>query len=176
MAYIGEVDWTSPGYGQLVQFKDSGGISVTDTSVTVSPLVPGTYYLIRVSAVTQSGRGAEVTYHGITRTSTEGKKDRIIQFNRQIRIFFHFNFQKSWASFSFECHQFQAVSILWYEQKHISYSWSQTTTVIRIIKLTPNCFCSGSQQQYHWQAVKISQSNNQRTWCLCVPFLWSYSG
>ena len=73
MAYIGEVYWRSPGY-DLVQFEDSGEISVTDTTVTVSPLIPGTYYLIRVSAVTQSGRGAEVTHYGMTRTSLSGNR------------------------------------------------------------------------------------------------------
>ena len=73
MAYIGEVDWISPGYGELVTFEDSGEISVTDTTVTVSPLIPATNYLIRVSAVTQSGRGAEVTRYGTTRTSLDGK-------------------------------------------------------------------------------------------------------
>ena len=71
MAYIGEVEWISP--GELVMFEDSGEISVTDTTVTVSPLIPGTNYLIRVSAVTQSGRGAEVTRYGITRISLDGK-------------------------------------------------------------------------------------------------------
>ena len=71
MAYIGEVEWISP--GELVTFEDSGEISVTDTTVTVSPLIPGTNYLIRVSAVTQSGRGAEVTRYGITRISLDGK-------------------------------------------------------------------------------------------------------
>ena len=78
MAYIGEVDWISPGYDQLVQFEDSGEISVTDTTVTLSPLVSGTNYFIRVSAITQSGRGAEVTRYGTTRTSLDGK-GRIMQ-------------------------------------------------------------------------------------------------
>ena len=77
MAYIGEVDWISPGYDELV-ILDSGEISVTDTTVTVSPLIPGTNYLIRVSAVTQSGRGAEVTRYGTTRISLDGK-GRIMQ-------------------------------------------------------------------------------------------------
>ncbi len=68
----------SPGYDQLVQFEDSGEISVADsTTVTVSPLVPGTNYFIRVSAVTQSGRGAEVTRYGTTRTSIGGKDHAI---------------------------------------------------------------------------------------------------
>jgi hypothetical protein len=78
VAYIGEVDWRSPGYDQLVQFEDSGEISVADsTTVTVSPLIPGTNYFIRVSAVTQSGRGAEVTRYGTTRTSLDGKDHAI---------------------------------------------------------------------------------------------------
>ena len=65
--------WRSPGY-DLVQFEDSGEILVTDTTVTVSPLIPGTNYLIRVSAVTQSGRGAEVTRYGTTRISIDGNR------------------------------------------------------------------------------------------------------
>ena len=74
MTYVGEVAWRSPGYDQLVQFEDSGEISVTDTSATISPLVPGTNYLVRVSAVTQNGRGAEVTRYGTTRTALDGKR------------------------------------------------------------------------------------------------------
>ena len=73
MAYIGDVYWRSPGY-DLVQFEDSGEIFVTDTTIAVSPLIPGTNYLIKVSAVTQSGRGAEVTHYGTTRTSRDGNR------------------------------------------------------------------------------------------------------
>jgi hypothetical protein len=82
VAYIGEVDWRSPGDDQLVQFEDSGEISdsVADKTVTVSPLVPGTNYFFRVSAVTQSGRGAEVTRYGTTRTSLGGKDHAIYFF------------------------------------------------------------------------------------------------
>ena len=72
VAYVGEVDWISSGY-DLFQYEDSGEISTTGTTVTVFPLIPGTNYLIRVSAVTQSGRGAEVTQYGTTRTSLDGK-------------------------------------------------------------------------------------------------------
>ena len=73
MTYIGEVSWRSPSY-DLVQFEDSGETTVTDTTVTVSPLFPGTNYLVRVSAVTQNGRGAEVTRYTTTRTSQDGKQ------------------------------------------------------------------------------------------------------
>ena len=73
VTYFGEIQWRSPG-NNLVQFEDSGEISVTDTTVTVSPLIPGTNYLIRVSAVTPSGRGAEVPHYGTTKTSLDGKK------------------------------------------------------------------------------------------------------
>ena len=76
MAYVGEVDWSSSDY-DLIQFEDSGEISVTDTTVIVSPLIPGTNYLIRVSAVTQSGRGAEVIHYGTTRISLDGKNNQV---------------------------------------------------------------------------------------------------
>ena len=72
MTYISEVTWWSP-TSNLVQFEDSGEISVTGATVTVSPLFPGTNYLIRVSAVTQKGRGAEVAHYGTTRVSQDGK-------------------------------------------------------------------------------------------------------
>ena len=89
MTYFGEVQWRSPG-NNLVQFEDSGEISVTDTTVTVSPLVPGTNYLIRVSAVTPSGRGAEVPHYGTTKIpALDGKKDYaiIIYFSKNLYIY-----------------------------------------------------------------------------------------
>ena len=68
--YSGDVEWRSPG-GTLVQFEDSGNISVTGTTVTVSQLIPGTRYHFKVSAITPTGRGAERSifestqyYHG----------------------------------------------------------------------------------------------------------------
>ena len=66
--YFGVVDWRSPA-GTLVQFEDSGEVSVAGTTVTLSQLIPATNYLIRVSAITPSGRGAEVNHYGATRTS-----------------------------------------------------------------------------------------------------------
>ena len=78
MTYFSEVEWRSPG-NNLIRFRDSGKITVTDTTVTISPLVPGTNYLIKVSAVTQSGRGAEVTRYATTKTSLDGmQRDYII--------------------------------------------------------------------------------------------------
>ena len=71
MKYYGTVEWKSPG-NSLIQFEDSGEMSVTDTSVIISPLVPGTNYFVRVSAVTQSGQGAEVTRYATTKTSLDG--------------------------------------------------------------------------------------------------------
>ena len=58
VTYYGDVEWRSPG-GTLVQFEDSGNISVTGTTVTVSPLIPRTRYHFKVSAITPTGRGAE---------------------------------------------------------------------------------------------------------------------
>ena len=89
MVYVGEVDWRRPSY-DLVQFEDSGEMSVTDTTVTISPLFPGTNYLIRVSAVTQSGRGAEVTRYGTTRTSQDGKERQCNLDELRIRVYSFF--------------------------------------------------------------------------------------
>ena len=58
VTYSGDVEWRSPG-GTLVRFEDSGNISVTGTTVTVSPLIPGTRYHFKVSAITPAGRGAD---------------------------------------------------------------------------------------------------------------------
>ena len=58
VTFTGDVQWRSPG-GTLVQFEDSRNLSVTGTNVTVSPLIPGTRYHFKVSAITPTGRGAE---------------------------------------------------------------------------------------------------------------------
>ena len=42
-----------------MQFEDSGEMSVTGTTATVSPLIPGTRYHFKVSAISPVGRGAE---------------------------------------------------------------------------------------------------------------------
>ena len=60
LTFSGDVEWRSPG-GTLVRFKDSGEISVTGTTVTVSPLIPGTRYQFKVSAITPTGRGVEIS-------------------------------------------------------------------------------------------------------------------
>lgn len=53
-------------------FEDTGELTVTGTSVKVSPLIPGTRYHFKVSAVTPTGRGAEVSAFGTTQEN-EGK-------------------------------------------------------------------------------------------------------
>ena len=40
---------------------DTGKATTTGTTIRVSQLIPGTTYTFRVSAVTQKGRGAEVS-------------------------------------------------------------------------------------------------------------------
>ena len=57
------MEWRSPG-GNLIQFKDSGEAIVNGTSVTLSPLIPGTNYLIKVSALTLQGQGQEMQTSG----------------------------------------------------------------------------------------------------------------
>ena len=57
----------------MIQFEDSGETTVNDTSVTLSPLIPGTNYQIKVSAVTLRGRGEEVLASGNVLYSGLGK-------------------------------------------------------------------------------------------------------
>ena len=71
VTYSGEVEWTSPNK-VIVQFKDSGAVNTSTNSVTITPLMPGTMYMFKVSAITRSGRGAEVMVDGQT---TNERKD-----------------------------------------------------------------------------------------------------
>ena len=66
--YSSHIDYRSPD-GVLVIFEDIGEVTVTLNSITIPALVPGSIYLFRVSAVTSSGRGAEVSVPGQTRAS-----------------------------------------------------------------------------------------------------------
>ena len=65
------VEWRSPG-GYLIQFEDSGEVSVIGTTAIVSPLIPDTSYQFRVSAITSDGRGGEVSSLETTLTSQDG--------------------------------------------------------------------------------------------------------
>ena len=58
----------------LVQFSesDTSAVSSEDTSATISQLLPDTEYDLRVSAVTEYGRGAEV----VVSTTTAPAYDR----------------------------------------------------------------------------------------------------
>ena len=71
MSYSADVQWSSPA-GNLIQFEDSGERTVNSTSVTLSPLIPGNSYQIRVSAITLEGRGEEVLTTGDVPT-TQGR-------------------------------------------------------------------------------------------------------
>ena len=48
-------------------FEDSGETNATTNRIKITALVPGTIYQFRVSAITQSGRGAEVVLSGQTK-------------------------------------------------------------------------------------------------------------
>ena len=63
VTYSGMVEWRSPG-GNLVQFEDSGEATVNSRSITLSPLISGTNYSVKVSAVTPRGRGKEISTTG----------------------------------------------------------------------------------------------------------------
>ena len=71
VTYSGDVEWRSPG-GYLLQFEDSGDVSVTGTTATVSNLIPSTNYQFKVSAITANGRGGEMSSFALTRASQEG--------------------------------------------------------------------------------------------------------
>ena len=71
VTYSGEVEWRSPG-GSLIRFEDSGSISVTGTTTTISPLIPGTRYQFKVSAITSRGNGAEVSAFETIRRAQDG--------------------------------------------------------------------------------------------------------
>ena len=63
ITYSGSVEWRSP-HHNLVQFEDSGEVIVNDTSLTLTPLIPGTNYQIKVSIISLKGRGEEVSISG----------------------------------------------------------------------------------------------------------------
>ena len=69
------VEWRSPG-GNLIQFEDSGEATVNSTRVTLSPLIPGTSYSIKVSADTPRGKGEEVSTTGAVLNSASQGIDR----------------------------------------------------------------------------------------------------
>ena len=60
------MEYRSP-QGVLVLFEDADNITTTINRITISGLVPENTYQFRVSAVTGSGRGAEVSVSGQTR-------------------------------------------------------------------------------------------------------------
>lgn len=65
VSYSSEIEWISP-ENYLVTFEDRGDTNTSTNSVKISALVPGTTYTFKVSAITPSGRGAEVTVTGTT--------------------------------------------------------------------------------------------------------------
>ena len=68
VTYSAEVQWRSP-KSVLVLFEDSNKVIATVNRIKISALVPGTTYQFRVSAVTESERGAEVSVIGQTLSS-----------------------------------------------------------------------------------------------------------
>ena len=72
MSYSADVQYRSP-QGVLVLFEDSGNVTATINRITIRALVPGNNYQFRVSAVTTSGRGAEISVTGQTQRSSGNK-------------------------------------------------------------------------------------------------------
>ena len=66
ISYSANVEYRSP-QGDLVLFEDSGNVTATINSTIIRGLVPESRYQFQVSAVTTSGRGAEVSVSGRTR-------------------------------------------------------------------------------------------------------------
>lgn len=65
VTYSADVEWISP-KGVLVLFEDSGEAMASTNRIKIPALVPGITYQFRVSAITLSGRGAEVDIDGRT--------------------------------------------------------------------------------------------------------------
>lgn len=63
--YSANVQWRSP-QGVLINFEDANSTMTVDNRITITGLVPGTIYTFKVSAVTESGKGAEVVATGQT--------------------------------------------------------------------------------------------------------------
>jgi len=70
ISYSAHVEYRSP-QGVLVLFEDSGNVTATINRITIRGLVPESRYQFRVSAMTTSGRGAEVSVLGRTRLSID---------------------------------------------------------------------------------------------------------
>ena len=66
ISYSANVEYRSP-QRVLVLFEDSDNVTATINRITIRGLVPESRYQFRVSAVTSSGRGAEVGVLGQTR-------------------------------------------------------------------------------------------------------------
>ena len=62
---MGEIEWRSA-KDVFVQIEDRGATNTSTNHIKISALVPGTTYTFKVSAITQSGRGAEVMFTGTT--------------------------------------------------------------------------------------------------------------
>ena len=94
VTYSGEVEWRSP-RGYLIQFEDSGEITVTGTTATVSNLIPSTRYQFKVSAITANGRGGEMSSFGTTQATQnqEGTYSNCISLGKHdiVIIFFLFD-------------------------------------------------------------------------------------
>ena len=74
IAYSSVVEWRSRG-GVLTRFSEANEVTTIQNGITLIALTPGTNYQIKVSAITESGQGAEVTTFGRTAlpTSNFGK-------------------------------------------------------------------------------------------------------
>ena len=57
----------------LIFLDDSGEITAPTNMITITALAPGVLYEFRVSAITEQGRGAEVSIQGQTMFNRDGK-------------------------------------------------------------------------------------------------------
>ena len=65
VTFSGLVDGVSPG-GVLVRFAHEGTVITRDTTIKIQPLTPATNYRFIVSAITERGRGSEVSIEAHT--------------------------------------------------------------------------------------------------------------
>ena len=86
VSYSGDVQWTSPNR-VFVHFQDSNELTTTSTSITISPLVPSTIYVFKVSVITLEGQGAESMEMTETSSAYGGGVELLHSLHHAILIF-----------------------------------------------------------------------------------------
>lgn len=109
------VEWRSP-RGNLIQFEDSGEAAVNSTRVTLSPLIPGTSYSIKVSADTPRGRGEEISTTGaVLNSASQGiyRPTSRLAMCSEGKICDVFTMQIVWPTFNCDFHRLLTATTIW---------------------------------------------------------------